>query len=242
MGGTTSYWNNPNHISLSPSINRQPAVYSVPENYFYSNQYRTTNYQGPSYGGSYSYTGYSPSKYQPASYTPQYGGMNAQPSYSPGYSGYQAPMTGGNEFSYSTLLQNIDRALEDPAPKGGMYNTLDRANVSFRPNFEMHTQYAPSSSPMDKYSKPPLYQQKQRSFSQKREEGISSMNDFYNRKPFASRYGINYSHKPITPYVKPSSPLKSARQPSPHFQRSSRSVHRPASDFEIRDAVQTLFR
>lgn len=166
--------------------------------------------------------------------------MTAQPSYSPGYSGYQPPIPSGNEFNYSQLLQNIDRALEDPAPKTGMYNTLDRASVSFRPNFQIHTQYAPSSSPMEKYSKPPLYQ-KPRSFSQKREEGITSMNDFYNRKPPVSRYNINYSHKPITPYVKPVSPLKSVRQPSPHFQRS-RSVHRPASDFEIRDAVQTLFR
>jgi hypothetical protein len=226
---STSYWNNPNHINLSPSAG-QPFYYNVPDNNFYSPQYRSSNYNAPYSGGMGISSHYSPPKYQ-TSYPPSYSGMNnmgqfQQPSY---------------QDDNIRLINEIDKILAEPVSKPHpMYNTFDRQSTYYKPTFEMHTQYEPRQTSIER-SKPPLYGH-QRSFSQRRNDQITSMNDFYNRKPALDRHNINNSYQPITPFIKPSSPLRSSLRKSPHFQRTSRSANRHASDFEIRDAVKTLFR
>lgn len=237
-GGQTSYWNNPNHISLSSPTRVQPAFYNVSDNYMGTTSY---SYTSPSFGGGYGRTSYSPPKYPTATYTSPYPSainpINNQRSFSP----YKAPQLG--DYNYGQLLNNIDNVLSKSPPRKyvDMHNTFERDTVSFRPNFQMHTQYEPKHTFTESATKPPLYQ-KPRSYSQNREQEITSMNDFYNRKSGLDRYNINNSHRPITPYVKPTSPLRNTHKQSPHFNRTHRSVHRPANEFEIKDAIHTLFR
>jgi len=59
----TSFWNNPNHINLSPSSYNQPAIYNTSS--LNLNPYKGSNYVSPSFGNNYS-----PSRYNPPSYAP----------------------------------------------------------------------------------------------------------------------------------------------------------------------------
>lgn len=124
----------------------------------------------------------------------------------------------------------------EPVPKDEVYNTFDRATTTgIKPKFQMHTQYSPRRDYATE-SKPPLYG---RSMSQTRNPGINRVDDMYNRRPPQDRYTIANSHNP-DPQNR--SPLRrTRREASPHFQRP-RSASRPATDFEIHDAVKTLFR
>lgn len=251
-GPQAQYWNNPNHISLSSPVKSQPVLYNVPNNYSNPAYMNTSNYAAPSFGGGYSPSRYSPSKYGQNNYSPSYTQMNAQPAFNNtmGYSNYPPPPQNNNDFNYGQLLNNIDQVLAGPAapaynpppahspPQEMMYNTFDRESTSVRPNFHMHTQYQPQSMNMDRSSKPPLYQ-RPRSYSQRKTEEITSMNDFYNRKPPFTRQNINNS---ITPFKKPTSPLRGSPRHSPHFHGGNRSARRAASEFELHDAIHTLFR
>lgn len=240
---SSSYWNNPNHITLSPGAGTQPKVYGVPDSYNYSTQYRSSNYNAPYMGGMNNTYNTSPIKYQSPSYKPPYSAMNMQASSmnNQGIYNYQNQNFGDN--SLGQLLGNIDNVLSNNAPRPQspvMHNTFDRDQANFRPNFQMHTQYEPRQTSTER-SKPPLYQPA-RNYSQRRDEQMTSMNDFYNRQPAISRQNINNVYRPVTPFQKTTSPLRSSQRKSPHFQRASMSARRPASEFEIKDAVKTLFR
>jgi len=45
--GPTTYWNNPNHINLSPSRPVQPALYNLSNNYVNTNPYKASVYTSP---------------------------------------------------------------------------------------------------------------------------------------------------------------------------------------------------
>jgi hypothetical protein len=200
-------------------------VYNIPQDFSYSNQYRTGNYGSPSFGAGTNMANYSPSRYaQPPVYT----GANFPAS---NFTGYQAPAPQPQE-NFGTLLNNIDQVLAGPS--GGyssqirpypsppreyssparqpmyqtMTNTFSRAEntQSFRPNFEMHAQYSPARDPVQmrhtqSYAKPPIY--RPRSVAQRQQEQITNMNDFYNRKPPIDRYSVNNNYAgQRTPYGK----------------------------------------
>lgn len=68
--GTATYWNNPNHITLSPS-KYNPSGYSYANNYATSGRYSSGNIYKPSaYMSSPVRNSYSPSRYQIPGYAP----------------------------------------------------------------------------------------------------------------------------------------------------------------------------
>ena len=67
--GPPSYWDNPNHINLSPTKINQPAYYNVSNNISSPNIYKGSAYVSPSFGNTQAY---SPSRYNPPPIAPNY--------------------------------------------------------------------------------------------------------------------------------------------------------------------------
>ena len=222
-GSFQSYLNNSNHIWISPSKYKSQ-MYNVPEPTPYISRFSPSATAGLSFGGQ----NYSPTKYNYAGAT----------SY-----GYQPQNYANTTPNIGQLLNNIDNVLGDNHTQYiNQFSTFSRANTNFMPNNMNYNKYEPIHNTIERTTeRPPLYQ-RPRSVSQRRVEEIRDVNDLYGRNSPERQYTINNTYKPIPAYVKPSSPLKHSRERSPHFNRTSRSLARPAKEYEIRDAIHTLFR
>lgn len=223
--------NNSNHIWISPS-KYTSNMYKAPDASPYVSRYNPAP-ACTSFGGN----NYSPPKYN-------FGAGSSMNNYgTPGYSYQPQNYSNSNGQNIGQLLNNINNVLgENPAQFSNPFSTFSRSNTNFVPSGMNYNQYEPMHNTIERTTeRPPLYQ-RPRSVSQRRGEEIREVNDFYARKSPERQYTINNTYKPIPAYVKPSSPLKHSRERSPHFNRTSRSVAKPAKEYEIRDAIHTLFR
>ncbi|CAI2374759.1 unnamed protein product [Moneuplotes crassus] len=231
--GSATYWNNPNHITLSPPKYNPPV---------YSNT--TSSYQAPSiykpsnYAHSPIRKAYSPSRYN----APNYSGVPCIASKT-----LQSP---SNDYNMRKLFNDIDNVLNNQIPsappppplimKEEVYNTFDRAHQpEMLPNHEIITYQEPQRVIVDE-PRPPLYDRRE---IYSKYNQVTKADDLYNRKPEPERYNLVQS---VHSNPRSRSPLRNVqRTQSPHFQRprsEARRVPAPASDFQIHDAVKTLFR
>lgn len=204
-----SYWNNPNHITISPSKYTSQPYYSIPPAPSYTPQF---NYQSPS------------------SFYPSYPRKYSPPKYPYANTNFSA---GGEAPNLGQLLNNIDSVLGGGAPRTqNAFSTFERGSSFLPPR-------PPPVFQAERMTRQPPFL-RPRSVSQIRHEEIRNVEEMYARTSPLARSPEAY--QPIPAYVKPASPLKNSRQRSPHFIRTSRSVVRPAPDYEIKDAIHTLFR
>lgn len=231
-GGFQSYLNNSNHIWISPS-KYTSQMCNMPSPSPYISRFNPAATAATSFG----INNYSPPKYN-------YAGTPSINNYGTSGYGYQPQnYSSNNNQNIGQLLNNIDNVLgENPAQFSNPFSTFARSNTNYMPSGINYNKYEPMMNTIERTTeRPPLYQ-RPRSVSQRRGDEIRDVNDFYTRKSPERQYTINNTYKPIPAYVKPSSPLKHSRERSPHFNKTSRSVARPAKEYEIRDAIHTLFR
>lgn len=234
----TSYWNNPNHISLSPS------KYAPAQNYanYPSFQYSAPAYTSPvraasPYKASSPYRASSPvrpnlvSTYIPPPRVP------VRPNYSQSY----APAAQDINYECTKLIRDIDNVLSNPVPPDPAqpireYNTFDRDTGHAYAPQEQRVATEPQPEPevvVVEHHNPPY----PRNYSQKRPASITRIGDLYNRNPPDVQYRLQAGRS--------RSPLRNRREQSPHFRRprsAARPPPVPATDFQINDAVKTLFR
>lgn len=207
------YWNNPNHIQLSPKYNQ--SFYNMPEKPMYSSQPQFQNQMAPAPNYS-NMNQFSPSRTQfgaSNNYAPNVGGLGMG-----GYPTNHAAMGMDNSMNMNGLMNNINQVLGGGAspvpqpPSYGMppqpmygatqpsYNTFDRGST-FTPNFNSRMPYerSPHRFPAEiDAQRPPLYQ-RPRSVNNRqspaRDHYESQPRLDYNRKPLKeSHVQLNMNH------------------------------------------------